>query len=98
MVTVSKREWSILYSLISSGLLQNIRSIQEHPPLKKWVGLLINWVYPAVEVKVSNSLPAFESISAAHQLVHLALKSPISTEENGEVSSIFVNVKWRLWQ
>ena len=71
-------------------MLQNIRSIQEHPPLKKWVGLSINWVYPAVEVKVSNSLPAFESISAAHQLVHPALKSTISTEENGEVSSIFL--------
>ena len=79
-------------------MLQSIRSIQEHPSLKKWVGLSINRVYPAFEVKVSNSLPGFESISAAHQLVHLALKSAISTEENGDVSSIFVNVKWRLWQ
>ena len=93
-----KKEWSIPYALISYGLLQNMRLIQEHPPLKKWVGLSINWVYPAFEVKVSNSFPAFESISAVHQLVHLALKSPISTEENGEVSSILVNVKLRLWQ
>ena len=69
-------------------MLQNIRSIKEHPPLKTLVGLSINGLYPAVEVKVSHS---FESISAAHELVHLALKSPISTEENAEVSSIFVN-------
>ena len=59
----------------------------------KEVRWFINRVYPAIKVKVSNFLPAFESISAAHQLVHLALKSPISTDENGEVSSIFVNVE-----
>ena len=53
-------------------------------------------VYPAVEVKVSNSLPAFEFISASHQLAHLPLKSSISTEQIGEVSSIFVKVTWRL--
>ena len=59
----------------------------------KEVSWFINRVYPAIEVKVSNSLPAFESMSAAHQLVLLSLKSPIRSEENGEVPSIFVNVK-----
>ena len=69
-------EWSIPHSLTIAGLLQNVRSIQEYPPLIKWVGLSINWVYPAVEVKESKFLPAFTS--PAHQFLHLALKSLIA--------------------
>ena len=40
---------------------------QEDPPIKKIVGLSMNWVYPAMGVKESISLPAFEFISPAHQ-------------------------------
>ena len=38
------------------GLLQDIISIQEDPPLKNWVSLLINWVYPAAKVKEANDV------------------------------------------
>ena len=47
-----------------SDLLQNIRSIQEDPSLKN----------------ESNSVPVFELTSPAHQLLHLALKSPITAK------------------
>ena len=79
-------------------MLQNIRSIQEDLPIKKGVSLSINWVYPAVVVKETNSLPAFEFTSPIHLSLHLVLKSPTTTEQNGDVSSIFYNVKWKLWQ
>ena len=79
-------------------MLQNIRPIQEDPPLKKCVGLSISWVCAALEVKESNSLAAFEFASLAHQFLHLALKSPIIIEQNGDVSSIFDNVKWKFGQ
>ena len=72
-----------------SGLLQNIKSIQEDLPLIKWVNLWINWVYSAVEVKESNSVPAFELTCVAHQFLHLTLKSPITIKQNGDAASIF---------
>ena len=65
-----------------SGLLQNIRSIQEDPPLKN----------------ESNSVPVFELTSPAHQLLHLALKSPITIMQNGDVSAIFDHLKKRFLQ
>ena len=55
-----------------SGLLQNNRSIQEDPPLKKGIGLSINWVYPVVEVKETSSLPASEFTSPVHQFLQEA--------------------------
>ena len=63
-----------------SGLLQNIRSIQEYPPIKIWVNLSINLVSPVLEVKDSNSLPVFEFASSAHHSLNLALKSPLTIE------------------
>ena len=53
---------------------------------------------PAVEVKKSNSLSAYECTFPVHQFLHLALKFPITIEQNGDVSSIFDNVKWKFWQ
>ena len=64
--------------------------------LKKWVSL--SWVYPAVEVKESNSLPVFEFTTTAHKFLHLTLKSPKTIEKNGDVSSMFDNVNWKFWQ
>ena len=49
-----------------------------------WVGLSINWLYPVVEFNDSNSLPVFEHASSTHQFVNLALKSPITIEQNGQ--------------
>ena len=92
-----KREWSIPYSITNSGLLQNIRSMQDDPPLKKWVGLSINWEYPAVDVKASNSLPTLVVMSPDHQLEDLALKSPINTWQNGDNASTLFKVKFRFW-
>ena len=36
---------------------------------------------PAVDVKEYNSIPAIEFISPAHQLLQLALKSPITVDK-----------------
>ena len=70
-------------------MLQNVSSIQEDPSLKKWVRLLINWIYPAK----FNSLPAFEFVSPAHYFLHLALTNPVTIKQNGYVSSIFDNAR-----
>ena len=72
-----------------SNLLRNIRSIQENLPIKKWVGLPMNWVYPSMKVKW---------LPPPHQFLHEASKFRITIEQNGDVSFIFENVKCKFWQ
>ena len=69
-------------------LLQNIRSMQENELLTIWVGLLIICLYPTDDVRVSISPSAELVISLLHHLEHLALRSPVMTEQIG--SSLFI--------
>ena len=53
-----------------------------------WVGLFIIWLYPADGVSVSSARPFVLVILLLHHFEHLALKSPIRTEQLG--SSLFI--------
>ena len=46
-----------------------------------WVGLLIICLYPADDVRVSISWPTELVISLLHHREHLALRSPVMTEQ-----------------
>ena len=52
------------------------------------VGLLIICLYPADDMRVSTSCPNELLISILHHFEHLALRSPVMTEQIG--SSLFI--------
>ena len=62
--------------------------MQEDELFTIWVGLLIICLYPADDVRVSISQPAELVISLLHHSEHLALRSPVMTEQIG--SSLFI--------
>ena len=62
--------------------------MQEDELFKIWVGLLIIYLYPADDVGVSVSRPPELLISLLHHFEHLALRSPVMTQQIG--SSLFI--------
>ena len=60
--------------------------MQENELFRVSVGLLIICLYPADDVRVSSARPLV--ISLLHHFEHLALKSPVRTEQIG--SSLFI--------
>ena len=62
--------------------------MQEDQLFTIWVGLLIICLYPADDVRVSYSQPTELLISLLHHFEHLALRSPVMTEQIG--SSLFI--------
>ena len=62
--------------------------MQEDQLFTIWVGLLIICLYPADDVKVSLSQPTELLISLLYHFEHLALRSPVMTEQIG--SSLFI--------
>ena len=65
--------------LIKCGLVAKIRSIQEGYPLVIWVGWLIIWLQPQIDVKELISRPSAFSLSKLQHFEDLALKSPVIT-------------------
>ena len=62
--------------------------MQENELFRVSVGLLIICLYPADDVRVSSARPSALVISLLHHFEHLALKSPVRTEQIG--SSLFI--------
>ena len=62
--------------------------MQEDELFKIWVGLLMICLFPADDVRVSISRPTKLVISLLHHFEHLALRSPVMTEQIG--SSLFI--------
>ena len=62
--------------------------MQEDEFFTTWVGLLIICLYPADDARVSISRPTELVISLLHHFEHLALRSPVMTEQIG--SSLFI--------
>ena len=62
--------------------------MQEDQLFTIWVGLLIICLYPADDVRVSLSQPTELLISLLHHFEHLALRSPVMSEQIG--SSLFI--------
>ena len=98
--SVSTKTWGKVY--ISSDLCKNVMMVC----LKKVMvdSVFTNYFLLVTKYRIntrrsvtkkneSNSVPVFELTSPAHQLLHLALKSPITIVQNGDVSSTFDNVK-----
>ena len=79
-----------------SGLLQNIRSIED-PSLKKWVNLsneyILWWMLKSLIL-----CQRFKFTSPAHYFLHVALKSPITIKQNVDVWYIFDHIKWTFWE
>ena len=62
--------------------------MQEDVLFAIWVGLLVICLCPANDVRVSISRPTELLISSLHHFEHLALRSPVMTEQIG--SSLFI--------
>ena len=62
--------------------------MQEDDFFTIWVGLLIIYLYPADDVRVSISRPTELVISLLHNFERLVLTSPEMTEQIG--SSLFI--------
>ena len=62
--------------------------MQEDQLFTIWVGLLIICLYPADDVRVSLSQPTELLTSLLHHFEHLALRSPVMSEQIG--SSLFI--------
>ena len=55
--------------------------MQEDESFALWVGLLIICLHPADDVRVSISRPTELVIYSLHHFEHLALRSPVTTEQ-----------------
>ena len=56
------------------------------------MGLSMIWVYPADDVREAISRPAELVMSSFHQFVQTALKSPLTIEERGNSSFIWLRI------
>ena len=53
-----------------------VKSMENDETFVKWVGLLIIWLEPAVDMIFSNTIPVLMFLSVEHHFQYFALKSP----------------------